>query len=108
MNFFYLYKALILILVLFFMVSAIVNSIMWVKYMNVKKSLNKSLMKIKDRENLDVIYTKIKEENEVMLSEHGPEMSIREHSTSEIMMKINWLNISYYLYHLSIDWLYLQ
>lgn len=60
MSYFYLYKGLVLILVLFLMISGIVNSIMWVKFVNVKKSLNKSLMKTKDRENLDVIYTKIK------------------------------------------------
>ena len=60
MSYFYLYKALILVLIIFVLIAGTVNVIMWVKFQNVRKALNASRTKSKNRDNLDVIYTKIK------------------------------------------------
>lgn len=63
MTFFYMYKALLLLLVLLLLLIGTVNSFMIVQLSNIRKNLAQSLIKLKVREDLDVIYTKIKEES---------------------------------------------
>ena len=82
MTYFYLSKALLLVLILLLLLLGTTNSIMLVKYQQIRKQLAKSILKTKDMEKVEVIRLKI-EENEIQ------EKSESESLFSDSIMRVN-------------------